>query len=160
VGHGTFYPRVEMGKKGIQLTVGLLIIAGGLVTLAGVSFRQNLVYYLSVGEFLDSRGELPPQGFRVNGRVVPDSIVRSPEGLGVTFAITDGKDTMSVAYARELPDTFKSGAEVVVEGTVDDDGTFQARFLLAKCPSKYEKEGEEHPGEVPVESAANDAGTL
>src|SRR5437867_1933101 len=112
-----------MGRKGIQLAAGLLVIAGGLVALAGVSFKQNLVYYITVGEYLDNQGTLPPQGFRVNGKVVNGSLVRSIEGIGVTFAITDGKRTMPVAYARELPDTFKEGGEVVVEGSRETDGT-------------------------------------
>ena len=139
-----------MGRKGIQLAVGLLIIAGGLVALAGVSFKQNLVYYLTVGEYLDRQGALPPQGFRVNGHVVRGSVSRLTDSIGVSFAITDGERSMPVRYDRELPDTFKEGAEVVVEGNVDASGTFRARTLLAKCPSKYEKSGTEHPKEIPI----------
>ncbi len=149
-----------MGRKGIQLTIGLVIIAGGLVTLAGVSFQQNLVYYVTVSEFMDSGGDLPPQGLRVNGRVVPGSIVRSESGIGVTFAITDGSRTMEVSYAKELPDTFKVGAEVVVEGRVRQDGIFHASFLLAKCPSKYEKQGPEHSDGIPVGGRSTDSGAL
>ncbi len=147
-----------MGRKGIQLTIGLVIIAGGLVALAGVSFQQNLVYYVTVSEFLDSGGNLPPQGLRVNGRVVPGSIVRSEQGIGVTFSITDGSRSMEVNYAKELPDTFKGGAEVVVEGRVRQDGVFHASFLLAKCPSKYEKQGPEHPEGIPVGGLSTDSG--
>jgi cytochrome c-type biogenesis protein CcmE len=144
-----------MGRKGKQLTFGLIVVAGGLVALAGVSFQQNLVYYLTVEEYLDHEGPLPPQGFRIDGRVVKGSVLRDSDGLGVTFAVRDpeGARTMPVAYHRELPDTFKEGGEVVVEGTADADGVFQAKTLLAKCPSKYEKKGEEHPEEVPVGSA-------
>jgi len=147
-----------MGRKGIQLTIGLVIIAGGLVALAGVSFQQNLVYYVTVSEFLDSGGNLPPQGLRVNGRVVPGSIVRSEQGIGVTFSITDGSRSMEVNYAKELPDTFKGGAEVVVEGRVRQDGVFHASFLLAKCASKYEKQGPEHPEGIPVGGLSTDSG--
>ena len=142
-----------MGRKGIQLAVGLLVIAGGLVALAGVSFKQNLVYYITVGEYLDNKGSLPPQGFRVNGKVVKGSLVRATEGISVSFAITDGKRAMPVVYARELPDTFKEGGEVVVEGARETDGNFHAKSLLAKCPSKYEKLGTEHPNEIPIDTA-------
>jgi len=141
-----------MGRKGIQLTVGLLVIAGGLVALAGVSFKQNLVYYITVGEYLDRQASLPQQGFRVNGKVVKGSVVRAAEGVGVTFAITDGSKTMPVVYTRELPDTFKEGGEVVVEGARETDGNFHARSLLAKCPSKYEKMGTEHPADIPTDA--------
>jgi cytochrome c-type biogenesis protein CcmE len=141
-----------MGRKGIQLTVGFVIIAGGMLALAAVSFKQNLVYYMTVSEYLDRKGSLPPQGFRVNGKVAKGSIVRAAEGVGVTFAVTDGTRSMPVVYARELPDTFKEGAEVVVEGTADEAGAFHARTLLAKCPSKYEKLGDKHPEGVPTSS--------
>jgi len=142
-----------MGRKGIQLTVGLLIIAGGLVALAGVSFKENLVYYITVGEYLDRQAALPAQGFRVNGNVVKGSIVRFEDGAGVSFAITDGKRSFPVVYAREVPDTFKEGGEVVIEGSKEADGSFHARSLLAKCPSKYEKMGTEHPAGIPMDSA-------
>ena len=137
-----------MGRRGIQLTIGILIIAGGLIALATVSFQKNLVYYLTVSEYLDRKDSLPAQGYRINGRVAEGSIVRSAQGGGVTFAVTDGVRSMPVVYARELPDTFKEGAEVVVEGTTDANGAFHARSLLAKCPSKYEKMGTEHPKEI------------
>ena len=137
-----------MARKGMRLAVGATVIAAGLITLATVSFRQNLVYYLSVGEFLDRHGDLPSRGYRVNGNVVAGSVVRATAGPGVTFTITDGRRTMPVAYTRELPDTFRDGTEVVIEGTADANGVFQARTLLAKCPSKYEKLGPEHPKDI------------
>ena len=43
-----------------------------------------------------------------------------------------------MAYAKETPDTFVDGSEVVVEGSLGADGVFVAHTLLAKCPSKYE----------------------
>ena len=39
-----------------------------------------------------------------------------------------------------IPDTFKAGAEVIVEGGLRPDGSFQAKTLMTKCPSKYQKE--------------------
>ena len=55
---------------------------------------------------------------------------------------TDGTDTMSVRYGKELPDTFVDEAEVVVEGEIGADKVFEAHTLLAKCPSKYEAEND------------------
>jgi cytochrome c-type biogenesis protein CcmE len=37
----------------------------------------------------------------------------------------------------DVPDMFKDGAEVVVEGHFAS-GTFLAERVMAKCPSKYE----------------------
>jgi len=45
-----------------------------------------------------------------------------------------------VVYRDIVPDTFEDRADAVVEGSFDSSGTFQATFLMAKCPSKYEAE--------------------
>ena len=38
-----------------------------------------------------------------------------------------------------MPDTFKSDAEVVLKGTLSDEGFHvEPNGVMAKCPSKYE----------------------
>jgi cytochrome c-type biogenesis protein CcmE len=44
----------------------------------------------------------------------------------------------AVLYRGVAPDTFTDGVDVVVEGRLDRNGTFQATTLLAKCASRYE----------------------
>ena len=39
----------------------------------------------------------------------------------------------------DVPDLFRDGAEVVVEGRASQQA-FEAQRVLAKCPSKYEVE--------------------
>jgi cytochrome c-type biogenesis protein CcmE len=70
--------------------------------------------------------------------VADGTIVRMPTGQDVTFVVTDGDATLPVRYHGIIPDTFVDGADVVVEGQLTGDGTFEAHTLLAKCPSKYE----------------------
>jgi cytochrome c-type biogenesis protein CcmE len=69
------------------------------------------------------------------------SIQRASGGIGVSFEVTDGARSVPVIFAKEVPDTFKENGDVVVEGRLDANGVFLAHNLLAKCPSKYEKEG-------------------
>ena len=52
--------------------------------------------------------------------------------------MTDGARTFPVVYRGIAPDTFTDGVDVVVEGRMQSDGTFQATTLLAKCASRYE----------------------
>jgi cytochrome c-type biogenesis protein CcmE len=118
------------------IAVGLLLT--GFAVLFGVGLRGSLVYYLTVGEFLDQGGADLGENFRINGNVVEGSIERPQSGLGATFLMTDGTRELRVTYRRETPDTFVDGSEVVVEGALGPDGTFAAHTLLAKCPSKYE----------------------
>ena len=121
----------------IWIAVGALVVV--FVILFGVGLQGSMVYYLTVGEFLDREGrEDLGDNFRVNGNVVAGTIVRTPGRPGAQFTMSDGNRELSVVYARETPDTFVDGSEVVVEGKSGPDGIFQAHTLLAKCPSKYE----------------------
>ena len=60
--------------------------------------------------------------------------------------------TLPVSYHGIIPDTFVDDAAVVVEGRLQEDGTFVAHELLAKCPSKYEA-AETAPGGDPLPPA-------
>ncbi len=44
---------------------------------------------------------------------------------------------MPVEYRGPVPDIFKPGVQVVVQGRMGGDGVFHARVLEAKCPSRF-----------------------
>lgn len=90
-------------------------------------------YYLTVSEL---RAHAPAGDVRVAG-VVQDDVQKSDGGLRVTFTERDGSAAMPVDYRGTLPDIFKPGITVVVEGKLGGDGVFHARTLLAKCPSRF-----------------------
>ena len=123
----------------IACSVFLLVAGFAFLFLFSLKGSGAMVYYLTVGEFLDKQGR-PDLGenFRINGRVVEGTIRKPPGGLGARFTMSDGTRTLQVAYGKETPDTFVDGSEVVVEGALGPDGVFAAHTLLAKCPSKYE----------------------
>ena len=130
----------------------LLLGAGVLVSMTfllvvGMNRPGSMVYYLTCTEFMQ---QSDPTGgdFRVNGKVERGSIERLPTGEDVLFRMTDEETTIPVSYHGIIPDTFVDGAAVVVEGRLQDDGTFVAHTLLAKCPSTYEAAEGEHPPEV------------
>ncbi len=124
------------------LGAGVLVSMTFLV-IVGMNRPGGMVYYLSVSEFMLQPD--PTDGdFRINGTVTTGSIERLPTGMDVRFELTDGETAIPVAYHGIIPDTFVDEAAVVVEGSLQTDGTFVAHNLLAKCPSKYESaEGEE-----------------
>ena len=130
----------------IALCVLILVVAFSV--LFALSFRGSMVYYLTVSEFLSHPPSDLDGHYRVNGRVEAGSIVKEKGVLGARFEVTDGKKTLPVVFRKELPDTFVDNAEVVVEGRMKD-GTFEARTLLAKCPSKYES-AQETAGYAPT----------
>ena len=89
-------------------------------------------YYLTVSEL---QAHATAGDVRVAGVVQDD--VRKSDGLHVTFTEKDGTASMPVQYTGTLPDIFKPGITVVVEGKLGGDGVFHARTLLAKCPSRF-----------------------
>jgi cytochrome c-type biogenesis protein CcmE len=136
------------------LLLGVGIVASmGFLLVVGMNRPGGMAYYLSVSEFVQS-ADRATSDFRVNGKVEDGSIERMPTGQDVSFQMTDGSNYLAVSYHGVIPDTFVDGADVVVEGQLRADGVFQAHTLLAKCPSKYEAEGdasvEHHPEEIPL----------
>lgn len=127
------------GRISLKILIAIAALLGGFAILFGVGLKGSMVYYLTVGEFLDrtSAHDLD-DNFRVNGNVVAGTIDRPQGQIGARFVMTDGTRTLKVSYDKETPDTFVDGSEVVVEGRLSPDGTFAAHTLLAKCPSKYE----------------------
>jgi cytochrome c-type biogenesis protein CcmE len=72
--------------------------------------------------------------FRFGGLVEMGSIKR--DGTRVDFAVTDTARTVPVRYEGLLPDLFKEGKGVVMQGKLEG-GVFVAREVLAKHDENY-----------------------
>jgi cytochrome c-type biogenesis protein CcmE len=55
----------------------------------------------------------------------------------VQFRVTDGTNAVAVTYSGLLPDLFREGQGVVVEGKLDAAGTLRADTVLAKHDENY-----------------------
>ena len=139
------------------IVVGVLI-TGAVSYLMFSGINDTMVYYYTVSEMLNKSPEISGSGIRVSGHVSPGTIQRDPGQSQVTFSMFEREvdGILPVVYQGIIPDTFKDSSEVVVEGAYDsDEELFHATVLLAKCPSKYEALGEEHPEDIPVGEAIN-----
>jgi cytochrome c-type biogenesis protein CcmE len=112
-------------------------ILGAVCYLVFANTQANAVYYLTVSE-LKHCTTCTTQSVRVAGVVEAGSIVRDDTKQSVSFVINDGKQTLPVIYSGVVPDIFRPGIQVVVEGHYTGQGPFQAQTLLAKCPSKFQ----------------------
>ncbi|MBA3422036.1 MAG: cytochrome c maturation protein CcmE [Thermoleophilaceae bacterium] len=83
----------------------------------------------------------PDRSYELTGKVVDGSVSR--EGERLRFAVRDraGRTAIPVVYEGVVPDPFREGREVIVEGRVVD-GTLMADrdSLVTKCPSKFTEE--------------------
>ena len=123
------------GRK-LKFGIGIGIIIAVVAWEAISGFQQSKTYYFTVSELL--AGKAGHERVRVGGVVAPDSIER--RGGKVTFRLTQNTESIPVTYvgADALPDTFRSGAQAIIEGSYEPAGYFRADKIQAKCASKYE----------------------
>jgi cytochrome c-type biogenesis protein CcmE len=120
----------------------LYLVLGGVATLAVVStlvltaFSDNLVFFYSPSE-LRAKDVPPGRLVHIGGLVEVGSLQHEPDGKSIVFKVTDGAQDVAVDYGGVIPDLFREGQGVVVEGALARDGTFRADSVLAKHDENY-----------------------
>lgn len=141
--------------RGQTLKVALsVLVIGGAATylLADTLFADPdaLTYFHHADEVIARQSDLTGKRIRMGGFVEKGSILQKKGTLEYQFEVKPVEamlkypavkdQTMTVRFNGIVPDTFKDDAEVIVAGAVNAEGVFEARELVAKCPSKYEAE--------------------
>jgi cytochrome c-type biogenesis protein CcmE len=116
----------------IGSSLAVLAVAVGLILMA---MRQSIVFFNSPTDIVEQH-VAPGARMRVGGLVKSGSIKRGAD-LRITFDVTDGKSDIPVAYQGIVPDLFREGQGVVVEGKLGADGVFAADTVLAKHDERY-----------------------
>ncbi|MBF0215222.1 MAG: cytochrome c maturation protein CcmE [Magnetococcales bacterium] len=124
-------------NKRIFLIVTLLVVGGALAALVLSSFTGALVYFHTPTEAVAKGHELDRKKIRIGGMVQAGSLVRESGSLKIRFLVTDGKEQIPVRYEGMVPDLFREGQGVVVEGTWNSGQEFQADTILAKHSEDY-----------------------
>lgn len=116
----------------IGVCLGVLALAAALILN---SLRESIVFFNSPTDIVEKKVS-PGTRVRLGGLVQAGSVQRGAN-LQVSFRITDGNQTIPVAYQGVLPDLFREGQGVVTEGVLDPSGTFRADTVLAKHDENY-----------------------
>jgi len=116
----------------IGASLGVLALAVGLVLSA---LRDSIVFFQSPTDIAE-KSLAPDTRLRLGGLVKPGSLKRGDNML-VEFAVTDGNKDVAVSYRGILPDLFREGQGVVVDGRVKAGGGFAADTVLAKHDENY-----------------------
>ncbi len=135
-------------KARSKFLIGGLLVLGTSGVLMASSVKETAQYFLTPTELAAKIQDSPrfqKVGVKIGATVVNGTIERAADGRSVTFQMTDSTTTYKVHYKGVIPDTFTEGVNVVVEGRLNDAGTFEATTLLAKCASRYENEPERYP---------------
>ncbi len=127
-----------MTRKRRRLTIVFtaLVVFGAATALVLAALDENLDHFRSPSQLI-AEPPAPERGIRLGGLVEEGSVERSDDGLSVTFRITDLAESVPVSYVGILPDLFREGQGVVTTGSMQSDGTFAAREVLAKHDENY-----------------------
>jgi cytochrome c-type biogenesis protein CcmE len=113
-----------------------LVGVGAAAYLAVGALQSNIAYFYSPSQVLAK--EAPADHvFRLGGLVETGTLQRQPDGLTLTFVVTDNAEKVKVSYTGILPDLFSEGRGVVTRGKLGGDGVFYAEDVLAKHDEAY-----------------------
>ena len=149
-------PRARRRFIFIAVAAPVLALAVALTLWA---MREQVTYFYSPSDA--ARSEIAPGAtVRLGGLVEAGSVSRESDGASL-FSITDGGASVRVTYQGDLPDLFRVGQGVVVQGVFEADGRFTAHQVLAKHDETYmprevadalKREGRWREGEQPPTS--------
>lgn len=130
-----------MTRRGRRLVfvVALLACFGGATALVLRAFEDMIVFFYSPTELL-AKADATRRTVRIGGLVVEGSLETYSRDDGaptVRFDVTDLIHTVPVVYKGPLPDLFREGQGVVVQGRLGPEGVFAADEVLAKHDEKY-----------------------
>ena len=121
-------------QKRLAVIGGLGAVLALATTLILFALRDQIVFFYSPTE-IQSKAVAAGTPVRLGGLVKSGTWVKAGESND--FVVTDGKTELTAHYNGILPDLFKEGQGVVVEGAMTTAGTFAATNVLAKHDENY-----------------------
>lgn len=139
----------------IVLLVVILAVGGFVIVQA---LGSATTFYRNVDEAVSQRDSIGSKRFRLQGTVVPGTVVQT--GDGVAFEVAYNGVALNVRHVGDPPEMFKESQAVLLEGRYDvaDPSTFDSDLMIVKHSEVYkEKEAErldqaDVNGKVPVTS--------
>ena len=124
-------------KSRLYLAVFLLVAVSGTTAALMMALEQNINMFYPPEDVVNGTAPVE-RTIRAGGMVKEGSVSRDPDSLAVTFTITDhnGSDFV-VSYTGILPDLFREGQGIIVQGELAQNRTFLAREVLAKHDENY-----------------------
>jgi cytochrome c-type biogenesis protein CcmE len=125
---------VARRRNPARLVIALSVAAVLAVFLLYTSLAGGSTPAIQPSELAQHSGNV------VLGGVVVGPVTGDARGDGLRFTLRDvkGTGTVPVVYTGSVPDLFRTGRELMIEGTLTN-GTFVAKTdsMKTKCPSKY-----------------------
>lgn len=123
-----------------------------VVVVLMVSLNSSLVYFNTPTELTEQGPDVGR--LRLGGQVVPGSVTDTT--AGVTFEVTDGRESVKVVYVGAPQQLFQEGIGVVVEGTWNGS-EFHSDTMLVKHDENYESDEGNYDPEHPYGDGTEEA---
>ena len=112
-----------------------LVLLGAAVLLILFNTKKNIVFFYTPTELIEKK---ITSGDKVRiGGYVKDSSLNKISLNQYEFKITDNENNLSVFYQGILPDLFKEGQGIVIEGLIENQSTINALRVYAKHDENY-----------------------
>jgi cytochrome c-type biogenesis protein CcmE len=121
----------------IVLVSAIVGFAAAAVALILTALQSTVAYFYTPSD-LARLAAAPASVIRLGGLVAEGSVSFAPgDDASVNFVIRDELATTPVSYRGVLPDLFREGQGVVVQGRLGPNGTLIASEVLAKHDENY-----------------------
>jgi cytochrome c-type biogenesis protein CcmE len=144
-----------MKGQAVKIALSVLVIGGSATYLLAATMSEGptaVAYFHPADEVIVNPQSFKGQNIRVGGCVKKGTVLQKKGTLEYRFEIRPvmemakfpaAKDkSIGVAYTGVVPDNFKDNAQVIAGGHLDDEGKLVATEVTAKCPSKYDANGD------------------
>jgi cytochrome c-type biogenesis protein CcmE len=125
-------------SRRLALIAAALTVIGCAVALGLYAMKDSLALFLTPAEMAE-KGVSPGTRLRIGGLVETGSVVRADDHM--TFNVTDGTKSVAVDCLGQcfanVPDLFREGQGVVVEGVLGREGRIGGDQILAKHDERY-----------------------
>lgn len=121
-------------RRRIQIILVAVVALVASTALIGWALQDGINFFRSPSEVIAEPPE-PTEVFRIGGLVAEGSIQRG-QGETVRFVVTDGGESVPVAFTGVLPDLFSENQGMVGTGRYVN-GVFEATEILAKHDETY-----------------------
>ena len=127
---------MKINKK-VKLIIGLAV--GLILVVVGSILFSHTTDYVTAAQFQPKSDTYYGREVSVSGKVVPGSINWDDWNQIMEFQLAEGSARIAVSYQGLVPQNFKPGANLVVNGRYNTDNVIQAesfgkiRSLCSLC---------------------------
>lgn len=123
------------GRQRLVIIITILVSLAVAAALAFYALREDVMYFHSPSDVI-ARQTPAGETFRLGGMVAKGSVEKLPDQI-TRFTVTDMQNEIRAEYRGVLPDLFREGQGVVMDGALDDNNVFIASRVLAKHDENY-----------------------